>query len=234
MNATSVPSVSRPRPTASAPSSSTITRVRFGITSRKVQNFADEPDLVHRGVVERRGAVVEAALDVAAPRPNDLITRKPTARLLDRVARSPCWSWTRAGDQRRTAARTLATATMIGTAATATTRPSGQYSWSSRMVTTTSCRMLITRNSSPKPMNRRMRGQVGGDPGQQLAALPAAVELHRQRLQPRVEVVAHGGLEAEDRAGLHPAADQDQHRLGDAEAEGQQAQREQPLEVARR
>ena len=38
MNATRVPSVIASRPTASAPSSSTITRVRFGITSRKVQN----------------------------------------------------------------------------------------------------------------------------------------------------------------------------------------------------
>ena len=38
MNATRVPSVIASRPTASAPSSSTITRVRFGITPRKLQN----------------------------------------------------------------------------------------------------------------------------------------------------------------------------------------------------
>ncbi len=38
MKATRVPSVIASRPTAIAPSSSTITRVRFGITSRKVQN----------------------------------------------------------------------------------------------------------------------------------------------------------------------------------------------------
>ena len=38
MNATRVPSDHRTVPTASAPSSRTITRVRFGITSRKLQN----------------------------------------------------------------------------------------------------------------------------------------------------------------------------------------------------
>ncbi len=45
---------------------------------------------------------------------------------------------------------------MIGTEAAATTSPSGQYMFSSTIVTTTSCRMFITRNSRPKPKNRRM------------------------------------------------------------------------------
>ena len=41
MNATSVPSVSWWWPTPSAPSSSTTTRLMFGITSRNVQNRAE-------------------------------------------------------------------------------------------------------------------------------------------------------------------------------------------------
>jgi hypothetical protein len=45
MKATSVPSVRAPWPTPSAPSSSTTTTARFGITSRKVQNLADNRTL---------------------------------------------------------------------------------------------------------------------------------------------------------------------------------------------
>ena len=41
MNATSVPSVTSPSPTASAPSSSTMTRLTLGMISRNVQNLAD-------------------------------------------------------------------------------------------------------------------------------------------------------------------------------------------------
>ena len=52
------------------------------------------------------------------------------------------------------------------------------------------------------------------------------VEGHRQPLEVGVEVVADLGLEAEDRARLHPPAHPDQHRLEHAEAEGEQAERE--------
>ena len=45
---------------------------------------------------------------------------------------------------------------MIGTAAAATTRPSGQYMFSSTPVTTVSWVTLMIRNSSPKPLNRRI------------------------------------------------------------------------------
>ena len=41
MNATSVPSVTRPWPAAYAPKPSTTIRVRFGMISSSVQNFAD-------------------------------------------------------------------------------------------------------------------------------------------------------------------------------------------------
>ena len=45
MKATSSPGVSAPRPTPIAPSSSTTTTARLGITSRKVQNLADSRTL---------------------------------------------------------------------------------------------------------------------------------------------------------------------------------------------
>ncbi len=45
MKATSVPGVRSPRPTPSAPNSSTTATAKLGITSRKVQNFADSRTL---------------------------------------------------------------------------------------------------------------------------------------------------------------------------------------------
>ena len=45
MKATSVPGVRAPVPTPYAPSRSTRTTAMFGITSRKVQNFADSRTL---------------------------------------------------------------------------------------------------------------------------------------------------------------------------------------------
>ena len=45
MNATSSPVVSSPLPTPIAPVSSTMTTARLGITSRKVQNFAESRTL---------------------------------------------------------------------------------------------------------------------------------------------------------------------------------------------
>ena len=70
----------------------------------------------------------------------------------------------------------------------------------------------MTRKSMPEAHEAADRTQVDGHPGQQLPALPAAVELHRQRLHVAVEVVADRGLEAEHGACLDPAADQDQRR----------------------
>jgi len=56
-------------------------------------------------------------------------------------------------------------------------------------------------------------GQVGGDPREQLAGLPVAVECHRQLLEPFVEVVPDRGLDAEHRVGLNPAAPEDEGGL---------------------
>jgi hypothetical protein len=39
------------------------------------------------------------------------------------------------------------------------------------------------------------------------------VELHRQRLQPAVEVIADVGLEAQHSGRLHPSPDQDERGL---------------------
>ena len=69
------------------------------------------------------------------------------------------------------------------------------------------------------------RGQVAHDPRQQLAGLPAVVEGHRQPLQLGVEVGPDGDLDAVGGPGDDPAAHEHQHRLDDAEGEGQQAER---------
>ena len=44
----------------------------------------------------------------------------------------------------------------IGAAVKATTRPSGQYMFSSTMVTAVTWRMLMIRKSRPKPLNLRI------------------------------------------------------------------------------
>jgi hypothetical protein len=58
------------------------------------------------------------------------------------------------------------------------------------------------------------------------------VELHRERLQPDVQVVPEGGLEVADGPGLGPAADPHQQDFTDAEAEGEQCERDQQVELA--
>ena len=75
------------------------------------------------------------------------------------------------------------------------------------------------------------RREVGRRAREQLAGLPVAVEGHRQLLQPRVEVAAHRGLQAEHRGRLHPSAHPDQEGLGHAEQQRQAGQRPQGGEV---
>ena len=88
-------------------------------------------------------------------RPKALITRIPTAPSSARVARSPCSSCTRRDSTTYSFSNRIESHT-TGPAAKATTRPSGQYMLSSTIVTTVTWRMLMTRNSSPKPLNRRI------------------------------------------------------------------------------
>ena len=66
MKATSSPGVSAPRPTPMAPSSSTTTTARLGITSRKVQNRADSRTLSMLVACSLRAAAVVLARDVLA------------------------------------------------------------------------------------------------------------------------------------------------------------------------
>jgi hypothetical protein len=74
--------------------------------------------------------------------------------------------------------------------------------------------------------------QVAGGAGQQLARLPTVVERDGQPLEVCVQVAAQFGLHAERGGGLGPAPDEDEHRLDDAEREGQRAQLEQARRVA--
>ena len=123
---------------------------------------------------------------------------------------------------------------MVGMAAAATTSPSGQYMCSSTAVTTVTCKDVDDQEQQPETHEAADRAQVDGHPRQQLAALPATVELHRQRLHVPVEVVADRGLEAEHGMGLDPSPDQDQAGLGDPERQGQQTQRQDRADLAGR
>ncbi len=94
MNATSSPGVRSPLPTPIAPSSSTATTARFGMPSRKVQNFAARRTFSMLVRCSRAAAVSNCSATCSL-RPKDLITRMPTAPSSASVARSPCSSWTR-------------------------------------------------------------------------------------------------------------------------------------------
>ena len=94
MKATSSPGVSWPRPTPIAPSRSTTATARLGITSRKVQNFADSRTLSMLVACSWRAAASYCP-ETCSARPKDLMTRIPTAPSSARVARSPCSSCTR-------------------------------------------------------------------------------------------------------------------------------------------
>ena len=98
--------------------------------------------------------------------------------------------------------------------------------WSSTRVVDHDLGDVDDQEQHPEAEEPADRGQVGGRAGEQLARLPLAVEAHRELLQPLVEVVAHLGLDLEDRLVLDPAAPPDQERLEDAEAEHEQAQRQ--------
>ena len=76
------------------------------------------------------------------------------------------------------------------------------------------------------------RGQVVGRPGQQLPGLPGVVERGRQPLQVRVDVRPHGLVQPGDRVGLHPAAEEVEHRLQHAEADRGRADRQQQVAAA--
>ena len=154
MKATSSPGVRAPRPTPIAPSSSTTTTARFGITSRKLQNRAESRTLSMLVACSFRAARSYCSATCSL-RPKDLITRMPTAPSSDSVARSPCSSCTRRETTTYVFSKRIESHT-IGAAAAATTSPSGQYMFSSTIVTTVTWRTLITRNSSPKPLNRRI------------------------------------------------------------------------------
>ena len=154
----------------------------------------------------------------------------PTAPSSARVARSPCSSCTRRETTTYDFSNRIDSHT-IGTAVAATTRPSGQYMCSSTVVITVTWRMLMTRNSRPKPLNRRIADRSVVDPREQLAGLPLRVEAHRQQLEALVEVVPDRGLEREHGVGLQPAAHPDQERLEHAEAEREQPERQHAAEV---
>ena len=113
-----------------------------------------------------------------------------------------------------------------------TASPSGQYVTSSRPRTTTQVIRLTTRNTAPKPTNRRTVRDVGGRPGEQLPGRPAVVEGHRQPLQALVERVAQIALEPQAALVHRPAAEEEQRGLGDAEHQGQAEQGHEPGAVA--
>lgn len=70
--------------------------------------------------------------------------------------------------------------------------------------------------------------EVVHDSRQKLARLPAAVKRHRQDLQPGVEVFADVRLDTHGGPGYQPAADEPQHRLGDAHRHRRGADHPQP------
>jgi hypothetical protein len=76
------------------------------------------------------------------------------------------------------------------------------------------------------------RAEVLSDTRQQLAALPATVEFHRQGLQVPVQVVADVGLEAEHRSGLDPSPREDQAGLGDSEGHREDSEWDQRADLA--
>ena len=84
-----------------------------------------------------------------------MITRIATAASSARVARSPCSSCTRRETTTYSFSKRIDSHTM-GAAVQATTRPSGQYIVSSTTVTAVTWRMLMNRNSIPKPKKRRI------------------------------------------------------------------------------
>ena len=100
-------------------------------------------------------AAASYCCETCSLRPNDLITRMPTAPSSASVARSPCSSCTRRETTTYDFSKRIDSHT-IGAAVAATTSPSGQYMLSRTIVTTVTCRMLMTRNSRPKPLNRRI------------------------------------------------------------------------------
>ncbi len=78
VKATRVPSVNEPAPTASAPSRSTMARVTFGITSRKVK----KRDASRTLSIETRWtlrATASNSENTCGLRPNALTVRMPTA-----------------------------------------------------------------------------------------------------------------------------------------------------------
>ena len=221
MNATSSPGVSAPRPTPIAPSSSTITTARLGIISRKVQNRADRRTFATLVSSRRRaddvvllGDVGRAAERLDHPDADGTLLgqRGEVALLVLHVARDhdvalleahrePHDRRGRRGDDQPE--RPVEVEQHEG----------GHHDLGD----------VDDQEQHPEAEEPADGGQVGGRAGQELARLPLAVEAHRELLQPLVEVVAHLGLDLEDRLVLHPAAPPDQERLEDAEAEHQQA-----------
>ena len=229
MNATRVPGVRSPRPTPSAPNSSTTATAKLGITSRKVQNFDGEPHLVHGGVVERAGGLVVAAGDERAAA-EALDHPEADRALLGRGREVALLVLDPPGDQDVPALEAVGQRDdrQGGRRDDEAERPVHLEQHQGDHDQLQHVHHQEQQPEAEEPPDAR---QVVGDPGEQLAGLPLAVEGHRQLLEPRVEVVAHGRLDAEHRVGLHPAADEDQHRLEDAQRQREQAERQQRAEV---
>ena len=119
------------------------------------------------------------------------MTRMPTAPSSASVARSPCWSWTRreTSDVRALEAGGQRDDRDGGGRDDEAERPVHLEQHQGDHDQLQDVHHQEQQPEAEEPPDAR---QVVGDPGQQLAGLPLAVEGHRQLLEPRVEVVAHG------------------------------------------